>query len=141
MNSTWLTAVIFPLVVTVTVVEALAVLPLEAVAVAVYVVVCAGETLTVPPVLDMVIVVLSTLLVTVTWLAFCAVTVSVELCPEEICAGLALMVTVGGGGPVFNVKFPVDEKKKPVESQARIVAVCVPAASATEAEKFTEFAK
>src|SRR5437588_4956659 len=126
---------------TVTVAAAEAEPPLEPVAVAVYVVVCVGETLTVPPVLAMAMLLLSTLLVTVTWLAFCAVTVSVELCPEEICAGLALMVTVGGGGPVFTVKFSVDEKKKPVESQARIVAVCVPAASATEAEKFTEFAK
>ena len=66
---------------------------------------------------------------------------SVLLIVAVFCAGLALMVTVGGGGPVFTVKFSVDEKKKPVESQARIVAVCVPAASATEAEKFTEFAK
>ena len=130
-----------PVLPTVTVAAAEAEPPLEPVAVAVYVVVCVGETLTVPPVLAMAMLLLSTLLVIVTWLAFCAVTVSVELCPEEICVGFALMVTVGGGGTVFTVKLSVDEKKKPVESQARMMAVCTPAASATETENVTEFAR
>src|SRR5947209_4525242 len=86
----------------------------------------------------------STLLLITTWLAFCAVTVSTEFCPEEICAGLALIVTVGaggGGGPALTLKPSVEEKKKPLESQARMMAVWVPAASATDAEKVTELAR
>jgi len=144
MNSTWFTAVMLPVAPTVTVVEAVAAVPLDDVAVALYVVVCVGETLTVPPVFGMLMVLESTLLLMITGPAFCAVTVSTEFCPEEICAGLALIVTVGaggGGGAALTVKRSVEEKKKPLESQARMIAVCVPAASATDAVNVTELAR
>jgi hypothetical protein len=83
----------------------------------------------------MVVLVESTLLVSTTWLAFWAETVSVELWPEAICVGFALMVTVGaGGGAEPTVMLSLEEKKKPVVSHARITMACFPVASATDAD-------
>jgi hypothetical protein len=118
MNSTWFTALMLPLVATVTVVVADAVAPPEAVAVALYVVVCVGETDRVPPLLAIGVLVLSTLLVSTTWLAFCAVTVSTEFWPEEIEAGLAVIVTVGAGAVVVTVTVAVALAVAPVEEVA-----------------------
>src|SRR5579862_2689977 len=134
MKITWFTALMPPVEPTVTVVEAVALAPLEAVAVAVYVVVCEGVTLNVPPVLANCWLVLSTLFVTTTWLAFWAVTVMVELWPEETCVGFAVMVTEGAE-LVVTVMLSDEEKKKPVVSHARITMACFPAASATDAER------
>lgn len=77
--------------------------------------------------------------------AFCAATVRVELCPEEIVVGFAVMLTLGAVLVLLPTAMLSDEeKKKPLESQARMTTLCVPFASATEAlswllELFAEF--
>ena len=58
--------------------------------------VAAGLTVCVPP-LGCRVYVLPSLPVTVTWVAFIAVTVNVDEPPAAIDAGLAVMLTVGGG--------------------------------------------
>jgi hypothetical protein len=64
------------------------------IATAVYVVVAAGLTLCVPPV-GCKLYVLPSVPVTVTWVAFPAVTTKVDLLPEGIEVGFAIMLTVG----------------------------------------------
>jgi len=84
---------------TVTVAVAVAgVLPDAPFAVAVYVVVLAGVTLSVPPVAAIVLLEPSDP-VTVTLVAFVAVTVNVEEAPAAIDVGLAMIVTVGAVDP------------------------------------------
>jgi hypothetical protein len=80
---------------TVTVVVAVA-FPPEPVAVAVYVVVAVGLTDCAPP-LAVIVNELPSLPLTATWVAFAAVTVSVDELPVVIDAGLAVMVTVAAG--------------------------------------------
>jgi hypothetical protein len=52
--------------------------------------------------------VLPSLPVTVTWVAFIVVTVNVDVPPELIEVGLAVMVTVGGGFGVTVTVVPAD---------------------------------
>src|SRR3569832_2267247 len=105
------------LVDTVTVEVAVAFVPALLVAVAVYVVVTVGLTVTVPPTPESVVLELSTLLVTTTEEAFCAVTLRVELCPEVMEAGLAVMVTVGAEAVELTLTYTDCKKLLPEASQ------------------------
>ncbi|GAC1653957.1 MAG: hypothetical protein NVS9B15_14650 [Acidobacteriaceae bacterium] len=82
--------------------------------------VVAGDTVMVPPVEDRGYELLSTLSVTTTVEALDAVTVTVELCPEVMLAGFALMFTVGVGVPDVTLIDSEEEKNAPEESHARI---------------------
>ena len=70
------------------------IVPPAPVAAAVYVVVAVGLTAWVPP-LDCKVYSLPSLPVSLTWVAFAAITVKVDELPAVIEAGLAVMVTVG----------------------------------------------